>query len=58
MVPVLKNVGERSTFKNYCPVSLPPVVRKVLEKLVNNGIVDHLEKCDFYSDFQYGFRSS
>ena len=58
MVPVLKNVGERSTFKNYCPVSLLPVVRKVLEKLVNNGIVDHLEKCDFYSDFQYGFRSS
>ena len=51
MVPVLKNVGERSTFKNYCPVSLLPAVRKVLEKLVNNGIVDHLEKCDFYSDF-------
>ena len=26
---VLKNVGERSTAKNYCPVSLFSVVRKV-----------------------------
>ena len=33
--------------KNYCPVSLLSVVSKVLEKLVNNRIVDHLEKCFF-----------
>ena len=57
VVPVFRNVGERSAAKNYCPVSLLPVVRKVFEKLVNNRIVDHLEKCGF-SDFQYGFRSS
>ena len=25
---------------------------------MNNRIVDHLEKCDLFSDFQYGFRSS
>ena len=30
---------------------------KVFEKLVNNRVDDHLEKCGF-SDFQYGFRSS
>ena len=29
VVPVFKNVGERSTAKNYCPVSLLPVVSKV-----------------------------
>ena len=58
MVPVFKNVGERSTAKNYHPVSLLSVVSKVLEKLVNNRIVDHLEKCGRFSDFQYGFRSS
>ena len=35
------------------------MVREVFEKLVNNGIVDHLEKCIFFfSDFQYRFRSS
>ena len=31
---------------------------KVFEKLVNNRIVDHLEKCGLFSDFQYNFRSS
>ena len=58
VVPVVKNVGERSTAKNYRPVSLLSVVSKVFEKLVNNRIVDHLDKCGLFSDFQYGFRSS
>ena len=58
VVPVFINVGERSTTKNYCPVSLLSVVSKVFQKLVNNRIVDHLEKCGLFSDFQYGFRSS
>ena len=56
--PCIKNVGERSTAKNYRPVSLLSVVSKVFEKLVNNRVVDHLEKCGLFSDFQYGFRSS
>ena len=58
MVPVFKNVVERSTAKNYCPVSLPSVVSKVFEKIVNNRIVDRLGKCGLFSDFRYGFRSS
>ena len=43
--PVLKNFGERCTGKNYDPVSLLSVVSKVFEKLVNNRLVYHLEKC-------------
>ena len=49
LVHVFKNVGERSTAKNYPPVSLLSVVSKVFEKLVNNRIVDHLEKCGLFS---------
>ena len=45
VLPVFKNVGERSTTKKYPPVSLRSVVSKVFEKLVNDRIVDHLEKC-------------
>ena len=56
--PVFKNVGERFEAKNYCPLSFLSVVSKVFEKLVNNRIVDHLEKCGLFSDFQYGFRPS
>ena len=51
-------LGERSTAKNCHPVSLLSVVSKVFGKLVNNRIVDQLEKCGLISDFQYGFRSS
>ena len=44
VIPVFKKVRKKSTAKNYCPVSLLSVVSKVFEKLVNNKIVDHLEK--------------
>ena len=57
-VNVFKNVGEMSTAKNYHRVSLLSVVSKVFEKLVNNGIVDDIEKYGHFSDFQYGFSSS
>ena len=40
MVPVFKNVRERSTAKNYRPVSLLSVVSKIFEKLLNNRIVE------------------
>ena len=46
VVPIFKNVGERSTVKNYCPVSL----------LL--WLVKSLRNVAFFSDFQYGFRSS
>ena len=48
VVPVFKNVGERSTAKNYRPVSLISVVSKVFEKLVKNRMVDHLGICDLF----------
>ena len=55
MVPVFKNVREKSITKSYCPVSLLSMVSKVFEKL--NRIVYHLKKCGLFSDFLYGFRS-
>ena len=48
VVSVFKNVGKRSTDKNYHPVSLFSVVSKVFEKLVSNKTVDHLEKLVFF----------
>ena len=49
--PVFKNIVERSTDKNYHPVSLFSVVSKAFEKLANNRIVDHLEKYGIWSNF-------
>ena len=48
MVPVFKNVWERSTTKNYRPLSLLSVVSKIFEKLVNNRIESPREMQPFF----------
>ena len=58
VVYIFNNVGERSTAKNYCPVSHLLVVSKIFEKLKNNRIVDHLEKYGLFSHFQCSFKFS
>ena len=40
--------------QNYHPVSVLFMLSIVFEKLANNSIVDHLEKCGLFSDFEYG----
>ena len=39
-------------------ISVLSVLNKVLEKLVNNRIVNQLEKCDLFTDFHYNIRFS
>ena len=50
MFSAFENFGKWSTPKNCRPVSLFFVVSKVFEKLVNNRIVDRLEKCGLFSN--------
>ena len=45
---VFKNVWERTTAKDYGPVRLLSVVSEVFEILLNNNIVDHLERCGLF----------
>ena len=58
MVPAFKNVGERSTAKNYFHVNLYSVVSRIFEKHVHNKIADKLKICGLFCDFKYVFRSS
>ena len=58
VVPVFENVGGIPTDKFYHPVSLLSVVSKIFEKLVNNRLVDSLEKSVIFTSFHYGFSSS
>ena len=51
MVPVYRNVWERSTAKNIHPVNLLSVVSKIFEKLVNNRLFNHLEKWCLFMTF-------
>ena len=50
MFPVFKNVGERSTSKNNCTVSLLSVFDRLFEKLLNNRLLDYQEKSGLFSD--------
>ena len=45
---LFKNVGERYIAKIQHLLSLLSVVSKVFEKLVNNRLVNHLEKCGLF----------
>ena len=51
-------LGNGLQLKTTRHVSLLSVASEVFEKLVNNGIIDHPQKCGFFSGFQFGFRSS
>ena len=51
MVSVFDNVEERPTVKNCRPISVLSVISKIFEKLVNNRLVDNLEKCGLFFYF-------
>ena len=55
IVPIFKNIGKRPAAKNYRPVSLLSVVSKVYEKLLNNMIVHHPEKCGLFMTCSMAF---
>ncbi|WP_353803321.1 RNA-directed DNA polymerase [Acinetobacter baumannii] len=57
ITPIYKG-GNRSDVSNYRPVTLLPVISKVLERLVANRLIKHLEEHNLLSIAQHGFRKS
>ena len=57
MVAIFINIWETNATKNYSPTSLLFVINKFFEKLVNNELVDHLERRGLFCP-QYGIGSS
>ena len=55
--PFIEECLGESKVKNYHPVSHLSEDGKIFEKLVDNRLVDLLEKCGLISDSQHGFRS-
>ena len=56
VVPIFKNSGINTIMKNYRPVSLLPVLSKVLERIVYNRLFHYLMKHKIFSASQYGFQ--
>ncbi len=44
--------------QNYRPISLLPVISKILEKVVASQLTEHLETNDLLSTTKHGFRST
>ena len=53
--PLFKK-GKKRSPKNYRPVSLTSICSKLLEKIVRNAIVKHLESLGILTKDQHGFR--
>ena len=55
VTPIFKS-GDRDQITNYRPISVLPLVSKVLEKAVNNQLRNFLGKNNFFADQQSGCR--
>ena len=55
IVPLHKS-GSKLLTNNYRPVSLTPIIAKVLESLMYDALLSHVEDNDILNDVQHGFR--
>ena len=56
LVKPLHKSGDKSNPDNYRPISILPVISKVLEKSVHNQLSNYLESNRLLSDRQFGYR--
>ena len=56
VTPIYKK-GKKSNPLNYRPISLTSVPCKIMERILRDKIVDHLETNNLLSKHQHGFRS-
>ena len=55
VIPFFKS-GDPDNVGNYRPISLLPILSKILEKVVTNQLMSYLECNDLLSHTQHGFR--
>ncbi len=55
VTPIFKS-GSKIKPENYRPISLTSVPCKIMEKIVRNEIVEHMERNNFFTKCQHGFR--
>ena len=54
IVPLHKD-GDKSQASNYRPVSLTPIIAKIMERIVKDSIENHIKENDIISAQQHGF---
>ena len=56
MILIPKPNTDKKLITNYRPISLLEITAKILERLLNNKLLPHLEQYDLLNDRQHGFR--
>ena len=57
-VKPLYKKGRITDPENYRPISLLPILSKIIERVVYNQLLEHLEKHDVLYEYQSVFRSN
>ena len=57
VIPIPKSGKDNSDPQNYRPISLTSCLCKIMEKMVNDGLVWYLETNGLISNLQCGFRN-
>lgn len=55
IIPIFKS-GNRKQVNNYRPISLLPLIGKLMEKLLHKQIYNFLDNSNFFTPYQGGFR--
>ena len=55
IIPIHKS-GTYSNLDNYRPISILPVLSKIIEKIVHRQLISFLDRNSLLSQFQFGFR--
>merc|ERR1711991_664962 len=56
IIPIPKVSTSKVRLDKFRPISLLPVVGKIMEKIVTKRLTDIAEKCEWLPKFQHGFR--
>ena len=56
-VTAIHKKGKKTLAENYRPVSLTPILCKVMESFIREAITDHMKTNNLFSDKQFGFIS-
>ena len=56
IIKAIHKSGDKNEPSNFRPISLLPVLSKILEKVVSTQLIDYLESNKLFNDSQYAYR--
>ena len=54
-ITAIHKKGKKNVFENYRPVSITSIICKVMESIIRDKIINHIERNNIFADKQHGF---